>query len=72
MFWIFNKDRSVDPKAIPMYDNISREELSRPHAHAFLGKLLVCPKDFAHITNWIFRPKPRLYGRSFHNNPHSI
>ncbi|KAH1009250.1 hypothetical protein HUJ04_001629 [Dendroctonus ponderosae] len=36
MFWIFNKDRSVAHTAIPMYDNISREELSRPHAHAFL------------------------------------
>lgn len=37
MFWIFNKDRSP-PRAQPMEDNHSREELSRPHAHAFLGK----------------------------------
>ncbi|KAL1497598.1 hypothetical protein ABEB36_008530 [Hypothenemus hampei] len=35
MFWVFNKDRSP-PTAIPMEDNRSREELSRPHGHAFL------------------------------------
>ncbi|XP_030764166.1 T-cell immunomodulatory protein [Sitophilus oryzae] len=35
MFWIFNQNRTA-PKAIPMEDNNSREELRRPHAHAFL------------------------------------
>ncbi|XP_066247870.1 T-cell immunomodulatory protein [Euwallacea similis] len=35
MFWVFNKDRTP-PQTIPMEDNHSREELHRPHAHAFL------------------------------------
>ncbi|XP_050304713.1 T-cell immunomodulatory protein [Anthonomus grandis grandis] len=35
IFWIFNKDRSP-PTEKHMDDNKSREELSRPHAHAFL------------------------------------
>lgn len=35
MFWIFNKDRKA-PLEQAMEDNQSREELSRPHAHAYI------------------------------------